>query len=109
MPNFAMLTKLSPEALNKLEMINEMNRQVEDRIKKECPEVRWLSNYALLGPHDYLDIFEAPDSDSATKVALIVRSFGHATTETWVATPWERFSHMAEELSSDLKTEVLTA
>lgn len=108
MPTFAMLTKLSPEALTEPDTVTDLNRQVEDRVKKECPEIKWLSNYALLGPYDYLDIFEAPDNEAATKVAMIVRSFGHASTETWVATPWDRFAAMAEQLTSDLKAEVLT-
>jgi uncharacterized protein with GYD domain len=47
---------------------------------------------------DYLDIFEEPDSDAATKVALLIRSFGNATTETWVATPWDRFLSLASGL-----------
>jgi uncharacterized protein with GYD domain len=95
-----MLTRLSPEALARPESVIELNRQVEDRMKRECPGVRWLANYAVLGPCDYLDIFEAPDVDTATKVALLVRSFGHATTETWVVTPWERFMNLATGLKS---------
>jgi uncharacterized protein with GYD domain len=96
---YVMLTRLSPEALARPEAVDELNRQVEDRIKQECPEVTWLTNYAVLGPCDYLDIFEAPDSDVATKVSLLVRSFGHATTETWVATPWDHFLDLAKRLS----------
>jgi len=42
--------------------------------------------------------FEAPDSETATKVSLLVRCFGHATTETWIATPWERFLPIARGL-----------
>jgi uncharacterized protein with GYD domain len=95
-----MLTRLSPEALARPESVVELNRQVEDRIKRECPGVRWLANYTVLGPCDYLDIFEAPDVDTATKVTLLVRSFGHATTETWVVTPWERFMDLATGLKS---------
>jgi uncharacterized protein with GYD domain len=95
-----MLTRLSPEALARPESVVELNQQVEDRLKRECPGVRWLANYAVLGPCDYLDIFEAPDVDTATKVALLVRSFGHATTETWVVTPWERFMDLATGLKS---------
>jgi aspartyl-tRNA(Asn)/glutamyl-tRNA(Gln) amidotransferase subunit A len=60
--------------------------------------VKWLANYAVLGPYDYLDLFEAPDSDAATKLALLVHSFGHATTETWVATCRERFVDLAQVL-----------
>jgi len=31
--------------------------------------VRWLANYWLLGPYDYLDIYEAPNEEVATKVS----------------------------------------
>jgi uncharacterized protein with GYD domain len=95
-----MLTRLSPGALARPESVVDLNRQVEDRIKRECPGVRWLANYAVLGPSDYLDLFEAPDVDTATKMSLLVRSFGHATTETWVVTPWDRFMDLATGLKS---------
>ncbi len=98
MVTYVMLTRLSPQALARPESVAELNREVEDKIKEECSGVRWIANYAVLGPCDYLDIFEAPDSDTATKVALLVRSFGHATTETWVATQWERFVDLAKDL-----------
>jgi len=93
-----MLTRLAPEALTPPGKVEELSRDVEETIKRECPDVTWVSNYAVLGPYDYLDIFDAPDNDTATKLALIVRSFGHATTETWVATKWDRFKEMAEGL-----------
>lgn len=98
MPTYAMLTRLSPEALSRPETVAELNKQVETRIKQACPQVTWLANYAVLRPCDYLDIFEAPDHDTATKVTLFVRSFGHATTETWVVTPWDRFLPLAQGL-----------
>jgi uncharacterized protein with GYD domain len=100
MATYAMLTRLSPEALTRPDTVAELNKRVEDRIKQLCPEVEWLANYAVLGPYDYLDIFEAPDSDTATKVSLLVRSFGHATTETWLVTPWERFMNLAQGLQA---------
>jgi uncharacterized protein with GYD domain len=98
MPTYIMLTRLSPEALKRPESVVELNKQVEDRIKRECQGVKWLSNFAVLGATDYLDIFEAPDHETATKVSLLVRSFGHATTETWIATPWDRFASLAKTL-----------
>jgi uncharacterized protein with GYD domain len=54
----------------------------------------------VLGPCDYIDIFEAPSSEAATKVSLLVRSFGHATTETWIATPWKRFLESAKAMKA---------
>lgn len=58
-----------------------------------------MASYAVLGPCDYLDIFEAPNEEVAAKVALVVRSFGHAVTETWVATPWDRFLDLTRTMS----------
>ena len=100
MDNYIMLTRLSPEALTRPGVVANLNEKVEERIRQECPGVKWLANYAVLGPCDYLDVFEAPDADTATRVALLVRSFGHATTETWVATPWDRFLTLAQSLKN---------
>jgi uncharacterized protein with GYD domain len=104
MPTYALLTRLSPDALTHPDKVNDLNEQVVSRIKKECPEVTWKANYAVLGPYDYLDIFEAPDTDTATKVCLIIRSFGQATTETWVITPWDRFKGLVSDLADVART-----
>jgi len=95
---YIMLTKLSPEALTRPGAVADLEKRVAERLEQECPGVKWLADYAVLGPYDYLDIFDAPDAETATKVALLVRSFGHATTETWVATPWDRFVKLAQSL-----------
>jgi len=91
MPTFVLLTKLSPEAAHDPQAYEELNRAVTERIKQHCPEVRWIGNYWILGPYDYLDIYEAPNEEVASQVATIIRTFGHATTETWTAVPWDRF------------------
>lgn len=100
MATYMMLTRLSPEALTRPGSVAELNKKVEERIRKNCPGIKWIANYAVLGACDYMDIFEAPDTDTATQVALLVRSFGHATTETWLATPWDRFQTLAQALKS---------
>lgn len=100
MPVYAMLTRLSPEALTRPESVVDLDRTVSTRVKQECPQVKWVANYAVLGPCDYLDVFEAPDAESATKVALIVRSLGHAVTETWLLTPWARFKELAGSMAA---------
>lgn len=97
METFIMLTRLSPEAVSEPKFIEKVEKKVVDRIKKACPEVKWIGSYSVLGPYDYVDIFEAPNGEIATKVALLVRSLGHATTETWVATKWDRFVQLAKE------------
>ena len=44
MGTYVMLTRLTPEALKKPKSVTDLNRQVENRIKKECPGVKWLAN-----------------------------------------------------------------
>ncbi|HEX5599256.1 MAG: GYD domain-containing protein [Pseudomonadota bacterium] len=91
MATFIMLTRLSHEATQSPASIKELSHKVMEHIRKDCPEVEWKKSFAVLGPADYLDIFTAPDTESAMKVATVIRTFGHATTEVWPATEWDRF------------------
>ena len=94
MSHYVMLTRLTPEAVKTPADLKKLEAAVAERVRKDCPQVKWLKSYAILGPYDYLDIFEAPDEEVAARVVMIVRSFGHAQTETWTAVPWERFESL---------------
>jgi uncharacterized protein with GYD domain len=91
MATYVMLTRLTPESVKSPADLKLLEKMVAERVRKDCPEVKWRANYAILGPYDYLDVFEAPNEEAAARVVMIVRSFGHAQTETWTALPWERF------------------
>ncbi len=94
MATYVVLTQLTPEAVKSPADLKRLEKAVAERVRKECPQVKWLANYAILGPYDYLDLFEAPDESVAARVVMIIRSFGHAQTETWTALPWERFESL---------------
>lgn len=98
MLTFVMLTRLSPEALRTPSNLEDLEKRSMDHIRRECPRVEWLHNFAVLGPYDYLDIFAAPDVETAMKVATIIRTFGHATTEVWTATEWRKYKEMIRHL-----------
>ena len=98
MSTFIMLTRLTHGALSSPSSLENLECEVMGRMRAECPEVEWLSSYAVLGPCDYLDIFQAPDIETATKVATIVRTFGHAETEIWAATEWDSFKELVRYL-----------
>lgn len=98
MMTFVMLTRLAPEALLSPSALEDLEKKVMDHVRKECPKVEWIRNYAILGPCDYLDIFDAPDMETAMRVSTIVRTYGHATTEIWSAVEWKRFKDMVRHL-----------
>jgi uncharacterized protein with GYD domain len=100
MPTFVMLTQISPDALSSPQSLEVLERRAMERIGKECPEVQWVASYATLGPYDYLDVFRAPDIETATKIATLIRVWGRAHTEIWAAVPWEGFKHMVSRLSA---------
>jgi len=98
MATFIMLTRLSHQALQSPSSLENLSHEVMERIRSDCKGVEWKASYVVLGPADYVDIFTAPDIESAMKVATIIRTFGHATTEVWAATEWDRFTELVRYL-----------
>ena len=98
MSTFIMLTRLSHQALHSPASLESLNDAVTEKLRAECPQVSWLANYVVLGPADYLDIFTAPDLETAMAVATVIRTFGHATTEVWGATAWDDFIPLARRI-----------
>ncbi|HLH12228.1 MAG TPA: GYD domain-containing protein [Methylovirgula sp.] len=98
MPTFILLTRLNPEAVRTPKDLEILERAAMQRVKQECPDVTWQASYAVLGPCDYLDIFQAKDLESAARVSTLIRTFGHAQTEIWTATEWDRFKELVRAL-----------
>jgi uncharacterized protein with GYD domain len=98
MQTFVLMTKLAPEMSKKVRDQEKLGRQWLEQVKEKCPEVKFVSHYALLGPYDFLDIYEAPDEETAAKVSLISLQTGAFLAESWVAIPYKRFIELAEEI-----------
>lgn len=98
MTTFVMMTKLSPEALPKPRSLEEFEKRAMTHLRQECPAVRWLHSWAVLGAYDYVDVFEAPDIDTAMKVSAVFRSFGRAHSEIWPAVEWSQFKQLIQSL-----------
>jgi uncharacterized protein with GYD domain len=91
MPTYVILSKLSPGAFSDPKDFKQMASIVSKKIKNECPRVTWKYSYATTGRFDVVDIVESDDPKQLKKAAMIIRAYGHATTETLVATEWNEF------------------
>lgn len=91
MPAFVILSRFSPTAFKDPKEFLAIAKSVSEKIKKECPGVTWKASYATLGRFDVVDIVKADDVKEVEKAAMIIRAYGHSTTETLVATPWKEF------------------
>ncbi len=93
MPAYVMITHLpkdkTPDALVALE------RRAVRRIERECPEVDWVATYEIEGSGDYLDIFRAPDLDTAEKVSALSV---HATADVWPAADYPEFRELVHSI-----------
>ena len=99
MTTHVLLTKLSPTSMRDLKHRENLGREWFATVKEKCPEVNWVAHYALMGPYDFMDIFEAPDAETAMKVAAITTSKGAVRAETWNALPYREFLGIAKELT----------
>ncbi len=91
MGTYIILSKLSPEAFADPKDFKQLAVTVSEKVKSECPGVSWKASFSTLGRFDVVDIVRADDVRQVEKAAMIIRAYGHATTETMVATAWTEF------------------
>jgi len=77
---------------------SKLGRAWLEHLREKCPEVKFIAHYALLGPYDFLDIYKAPDAETAAEVSMISLANGAFQTESWTAIPYTRFVELSEEI-----------
>ena len=89
MPTYVMLSKLTPEGTqtikNNPQRIREINREVEQL------GARVLAQWATLGRFDFVNVVEAPDEKTISRVSLELGSRGTVQYETLTAIPIDDF------------------
>ena len=96
MPIYILATKLQNPDL--VEKRKEQGEKFLKLVKQKVPGIRWISHYAILGPYDFLDIFEAKDEQEAAKVSLLSRAAGANFAESWTAIPYSDFLKITDEI-----------
>lgn len=89
MANYVMLTSLTDHGRKTIkenpERIREVNKEVE------AMGVKIVAQYALLGQYDFVNILEAPDNETVTKVAIELGSRGTLQSTTMAAMSLDDF------------------
>ncbi len=98
MPRFVLMTRLSPESMQDARGRRAVGKEWIQKVHTCCPEVKWLAHYALLGPYDFMDIYEAPDVETAHRISMISRSEGALSAESWPALPYDEFLKQMEQI-----------
>ena len=99
MPMFVLMTRLAPEMMHDERRRRAMGKEWLTKVKESCPRVEWKAHYAILGPYDFMDIYEAPDIETAHKVSIISRAGGAVTAESWQALPYDDFLKLLGSLA----------
>ena len=99
MKTFILLTKLSPDLMSKMKDRSIQGQNWMEEVKTNCPEVKFIGHYALLGQYDFLDIYEAPDEVTAAKVSLISREFGAVEAQSMSAIPYKNYLDLVKSIT----------
>jgi len=104
MSKYIMLSTLTDEGRKTVKMrperIKEVNKELEkmgvERIKEVNTElekmgVKVLAQYAVLGPYDFINILEAPDNETISRVAIELGARGTVQIVTLSAIPIDSF------------------
>lgn len=89
MPYYILLSNLTDEGWKtireKPERINEVNKELQGY------GVRVISQYAVLGPYDFVNIVEAPNNETVAKVSIELGSRGTIKILSMAAIPIDEF------------------
>jgi uncharacterized protein with GYD domain len=91
MTTYIILSQISPQAFSDPFEFKKIAEIVASKIKSQCPGVIWKQSFSTMGRFDVVDIIEADDAMQVAQAAMIIRAYGHSTTETLAAIPWQEF------------------
>jgi uncharacterized protein with GYD domain len=95
MPLYILLSTLTPEGRKTIKKNAERIREVNKEIEAFGAKV--VTQYAVLGPYDFVNVVEAPDNKAIANVSLELGSRGTIEIMTLPAIPVNDFISMTKE------------
>jgi uncharacterized protein with GYD domain len=89
MGKYIMLSTLTDEGRKTVKMRPERIKEVNTELEKMGAKV--LAQYAVLGPYDFINILEAPDNETISKVVIELGARGTVQIVTLSAIPIDSF------------------
>jgi len=89
MGKYIMLSTLTDEGRKTVKMRPERIKEVNTELEKIGVKV--LAQYAVLGPYDFINILEAPDNETISRVAIELGARGTVKIVTLSAIPIDSF------------------
>jgi uncharacterized protein with GYD domain len=88
-PTYILLSSLNPGGLETLKERPDRLLEVNQEIERMGAHVK--SQYAVLGPFDFVTILEAPDHETVAKISVNMGARGTVRIQTLTAIPVEDF------------------
>lgn len=89
MATYIMLSTLTSQGAETIKKDPERIKQVNKEVEKMGGEI--ISQYAVLGPYDFITILQAPDNETATRISLEISARGSVKILTLAAVDVENF------------------
>lgn len=89
MPTYIMLSALTDDGAKTVKQRPERIKEVNTEV--EALGVKVVSQYAVLGPYDFVTIVEAPDSETVARVSIELGARGSVKILTLTAIPIDDF------------------
>ncbi|MCM8815141.1 MAG: GYD domain-containing protein [Candidatus Omnitrophica bacterium] len=86
---YVMLSTLTSQGAESIKKDPERIKQVNNEVEKMGGKI--ISQYALLGPYDFITILEAPDNQTVTKISLEIGARGSVKITTLAAIEVDEF------------------
>lgn len=95
MPTYILLSTLTAEGRKTIKDRPERIREVNKEIEAFGAKV--VSQFAVLGPYDFINVVEAPDNEAISRVSMELGARGTVQIMTLPAVPVDKFIAMAKK------------
>ena len=89
MATYILLSNITSQGARTLKSRPQRIKEVNEEIEKMGAKI--ISQYAVLGPYDFITILEAPDNETVARISLEIGARGSVKITTLAAIPVDSF------------------